>query len=161
VLLVGNKNDEMKLIQMPLILSLCLTLISNIGFAQNPEESEIRRLENLEREAVLKVDTTLLFNKLWSPDMVVNSPQNKVGTVEFTKMSIRTGLLNYASFERNIERITFNDNLAIVMGEEILKPQGKAINAGKTVTRRFTNVWKKSNNNWSIIARQATIIKVE
>jgi hypothetical protein len=151
----------MKLIPIPLILSLYLTLISNIIIAQNPQESEIRRLENLEREAVLNVDTTLLFNRLWSPDMVVNSPQNKVGTVENTKMSLRTGMLNYASFERNIEKITFNDNLAIVMGEEILKPQGKTINSGKTVTRRFTNVWKNSNNSWSIIARQATIIKVE
>jgi hypothetical protein len=151
----------MKLFHMHLILSLCLTLISNFATAQSPEETEIRRLENLEREAVLNVDTTLLFNRLWSPDMVVNSPQNKVGTVENTKMSIRTGMLNYASFERNIEKITFNDNLAIVMGEEILKPQGKTINAGKTVTRRFTNVWKNSNNSWRIIARQATIIKVE
>lgn len=151
----------MKLIRMPIIWSLCLTLISNFVIAQNSQESEIRRLENLEREAVLRVDTTLLFNRLWSPDMVVNSPQNKVVPVETTKMSIRTGMLNYASFERNIEKITFNDNLAIVMGEEILKPQGKAINAGKTVTRRYTNVWKNSDNAWSIIVRQATIIKVE
>ncbi len=47
------------------------------------------------------------------------------------------------------------------MGEEKIKPQGKQNNAGKLVTRRFTNVWMYSNNNWSIIARQATIIKVE
>ena len=47
------------------------------------------------------------------------------------------------------------------MGEEKVKPQGKQNNAGKEVTRRFTNVWMYSNNNWSIIARQATIIKVE
>ena len=69
--------------------------------------------------------------------------------------------MNYASFERNIEKIAFNDNLAVVMGEEILKPQGIQVNAGKTVTRRFTNVWKYTNNSWSIIIRQATIIKVE
>ena len=59
------------------------------------------------------------------------------------------------------EKITFNDDLAIVMGEEKIKPQGKQPNAGKLVTRRFTNVWKYSNSAWSIIARQATIIKVE
>jgi hypothetical protein len=47
------------------------------------------------------------------------------------------------------------------MGEEKIKPQGKQINAGKLVTRRFMNVWMYSNNSWSIIARQATIIKVE
>lgn len=151
----------MKKLIMPLVLSLFLTITSNNISGQNLKESEIRRLENLEREAVLKVDTTLLFNQLWSPDMVVNAPVNRVVTVEATKMFTRTGRLNYASFERNIEKITFNNDLAIVMGEEKLKPQGLSDNAGKIVTRRFTNIWKKSNNSWSIIARQSTIIRVE
>jgi hypothetical protein len=47
------------------------------------------------------------------------------------------------------------------MGGETIRPQGKQVNAGKTVTRRFTNVWMSSKNSWSIVARQATIIKVE
>ena len=140
---------------------LCLLFSSKLLVAQDKRESEIRRLENLEREAVLKSDSTLLFMQLWSPMMVINSPANVVGTVEGTKHLLRTGGLNYLSFERNIEKITFNDELAIVMGEEKIKPQGKQMNAGKLVTRRFTNVWRLSNNNWSIIARQATIIKVE
>ena len=151
----------MKKLLMPLLLSFLFAIISNILLAQNSKESEIRRLENLEREAVLKVDTALLFNQLWSPNMVVNAPVNRVVAVETTKLFTRTGRLNYASFERNIEKITFNDDLAIVMGEEILKPQGISENAGKIVTRRFTNVWKNSNNAWRIIVRQSTIIKVE
>ena len=64
-------------------------------------------------------------------------------------------------FKRIIEEGTFNDNVAIVMGGEIIKPQGHQVNAGKTVSRRFTHVWLYKNNSWSIIARQATIIKVE
>ena len=139
----------------------CLIWISYVVFAQDHRESEIRRLENLERESVLKGDSLALFDKIWSPDMVVNTPANVVGTVVGTKVQFRTGNLNYLSFERNIEKITFNNNVAIVMGEEKIKPQGKQNNAGKLVTRRFTNVWMYSNNNWSIIARQATIIKVE
>jgi hypothetical protein len=138
-----------------------LFVISDFVFAQDPREAEIRRLEQLEREAVMKGDSISLFDKLWSPSMVINTPANVVGTVQGTKAMFRSGGLNYLSFERNIEKITFNDNIAIVMGGEIIKPQGKQVNAGKTVTRRFTNVWKYTNNNWSIIARQATIIKVE
>jgi hypothetical protein len=49
----------------------------------------------------------------------------------------------------------------MVMGEEIIKPVGHQQHAGKTVTRRFTNIWKFANNQWQIIGRQATIIKVE
>ena len=144
-----------------LTISICMICISNIVLAQDPREAEIRRLENLEREAVLKSDSMALYNKLWSPNMVVNTPANVVGTVEGTKTHLRSGNLNYLSFERNIEKITFDDNVAIVMGEEKIKPQGKQLNAGKLVTRRFMNVWQYANNNWSIIARQATIIKVE
>jgi len=140
--------------------TLFIACIANVS-AQDAKENEIRRLENLERESVLKSDSTILFDKIWSPKMVVNTPANVVGTVEGTKQLLRTGSLHYLSFERNIEKITFNDDLAIVMGGEIIKPQGTQPNAGKTVSRRFTHVWKFSNNSWSIIARQATIIKVE
>lgn len=139
----------------------CVTLVSHVATAQDPREPEIRRLEKLERESVLKGDSSALFDKIWSPNMVVNTPANVVGTVEGTKAIFRSGNLSYLSFERNIEKISFNDNVAIVMGGEVIKPQGKQLNAGKVVTRRFTHVWLYSNNSWSIIARQATIIKVE
>lgn len=141
--------------------SLFMTGITNNISAQDPREAEIRNLENLERESVMKSDSGALFDKIWSPKMVVNTPANVVGTVEGTKQIFRTGGLKYLSFERNIEKIAFNDDVAIVMGGEVIKPQGTQPNAGKTVSRRFTHVWKFSNNNWSIIARQATIIKVE
>jgi len=144
-----------------LIISISLTGFTMTSSAQDSRESEIRRLETLERESVLKSDSAVLFDKIWSPNMIVNTPANVVGTVEGTKAQLRSGNLNYISFERSIEKITFNDNVAIVMGGEIIKPQGHQVNAGKTVSRRFTHVWLYKNNSWSIIARQATIIKVE
>lgn len=151
----------MKQLLIILTLNLFLIGISNKILAQDPSEAEIRRLESLERESVLKSDSAALFDKIWSPKMVVNTPGNVVGTVEGTKQHLRTGGLKYLSFERNIEKITFIDDVAIVMGGEVIKPQGTQPNAGKTVHRRFTHVWKPSNNSWSIIARHATIIKVE
>lgn len=141
--------------------SLFLTVCSYVTMAQDARESEIRRLEKLERESVMKGDSLALFDKIWSSKMIVNTPANVVGTVEGTKAHFRSGNLNYLSFERSIENISFHENVAIVMGGEVIRPQGKQINAGKTVTRRFTHVWQYSNNGWSIIARQATIIKVE
>ena len=151
----------MKELLKPLILVFALTIMTNILYAQDSKEVEIRRLENIEREAAMKGDSAILFGKIWSNEMVVNAPANRVGTVEGTKMQLRTGNLSYDSFVRNIEKITFNENIALVMGEEIIKPQGKQQNAGKTVTRRFTNIWKYANNQWQIIGRQATIIKIE
>jgi len=148
----------LKHLAMPAIL---LMWFASEVMAQDPREAEIRRLENVEREAVMKTDSATLYNKIWSPTMVVNTPANVVGTVEGTKAQMRKGNLRYLSFERTIERITFNDNIAIVMGGEVIKPQGQQMNAGKVVSRRFTHVWKYANNHWSIIARQATIFKIE
>jgi hypothetical protein len=135
--------------------------MSTVVAAQDSREAEIRHMEVLERESVLKGDSLALFDKIWSPNMVINTPANVVGTVEGTKAHFRAGGLNYLSFERNIEKITFNDNVAIVMGGEVIKPQGKQPNAGKIVSRRFTHVWLYKNNSWSLIGRQATVIKVE
>lgn len=151
----------MKQLFIRLAVFMCLACSTSIGLAQDPREAEIKRLETLERESVLKGDSAVLFDRIWSPDMIVNTPANVVGTVEGTKAHLRSGNLNYLSFERNIEKISFNDNVAIVMGGEIIKPQGQQVNAGKTVSRRFTHVWLYKNGSWSIIARQATIIKVE
>lgn len=143
------------------ILSIMLVVDLTIAVGQPNREDEIRRLENLERESVLKSDSVVLFDKIWSPNMIINTPANIVGTVEGTKKHLRSGGLAYASFERTIEKISFNENVAIVMGGEVIKPQGNQPNAGSTVTRRFTHVWLFKNNSWSIIARQATIIKIE
>lgn len=70
--------------------------------------------------------------------MIVNTSANVVGTVEGTKPRLRSGDLDYLSFERKVEKITFNNNVAVVMGGEIIKPHGQQVNAGKTVSRRFT-----------------------
>lgn len=142
-------------------ITFCLSGITNRILAQDPREAEIRRMETLERESVMKGDSAALFNRIWSPNMIVNTPANIVGTIEGTKAHFRSGDLNYLSFERTIEKITFADNIAITMGGEVIKPQGKQINAGKTVSRRYTHVWLYKNNSWSLIARQATIFKIE
>ena len=147
--------------KLTLILLIMLSTVANKALSQDPREAEIRRLDNLERESVLRSDSAALFDKFWSPTMIVHTPANVVGTVEGTKAHFRSGGLAYKSYERTIDMIRMYDQLAIVMGGEKIMPQGKQPNAGKTVTRRFTHVWMLKDGTWSIIARQATIIKVE
>ena len=136
-----------------------MVLISNFSLAQQADEAIIRQLENAEREAILKGDSTVLL-QLMSPQIVVQNPENAI--VGFIKIMdrVKAGKINYSSFERNIENIAFVNNIAIVMGLEILIPQGTSQNAGKTVKRRFTNIWMKQKDVWKLTARQATIISV-
>ena len=142
-----------------MISAFLLGLIHTTALAQQVNETFIRNLDNSEREAVLRGDTIFLF-KIWSPNMVVNTPANRVGTVESTKTLTRTGKIDYSSFERTIEKITIFENVGIVMGQEVVKPQRNADNVGKTITRRFTNIWMNGNDGWQLIGRQATVISI-
>ncbi len=123
-------------------------------------ETEIRKLEGEARDAILKKDTVALA-KLYSPDFIVNSPANRIETFQNVLARIRSGGLDRETFEKNIEKISFTNNVAIVMGNEVVTPKGKAADSGKTVKRRFTNVWVKNKTSWQLVARQSTIISVE
>jgi ketosteroid isomerase-like protein len=141
-----------------LIITLSSVLIFFCTNAQSAAEIKIRKLENEQRAAFLKKDTTTLF-ELFSPNFVVNAPTNKVTTLQDLKFLIRKGEVDMEVFDRITERVTFNNNIAIAMGNETLHPTGKMPNAGKTVKRRYTNIWMKSKNSWQLVARQALLFR--
>lgn len=122
------------------------------------DEEAIRQLEEQERQAVLDGDTAAL-ERLWSEEFIVNNPQNRVTASRDDALTlVRRGLIRYAGFERRIEAIRFNDDLAIVMGAETVEPVGDAPRAGTVVERRFTNIWRKKESTWRMIARHANVI---
>lgn len=135
-------------------------LASDFCFAQQSGEAVLRNLENSEKEAILKGDTLTLI-KLLSPQIIVHNPENTIVKFDQIIERVKSGKINYSSFDRIIENISFVENIAIVMGKEIIIPQGATMNAGKTVTRRFTNIWMKDKGVWRLTARQATIIFVK
>jgi ketosteroid isomerase-like protein len=143
------------------LFTLLLFIIHFDIMAQSKDEQIIRNLEHQELEAVLHGDTTALFEKLWAPELIVNNPANLVITKQQVVELIKAGKINYETFERIIEKISIVGNTAIVMGREELKPQGNTDNAGKQVTRRFTNVWIKQKSHWLLTGRQATIAFVQ
>ena len=148
----------MKKIITPL-LTMLLASAYLVSFAQENNETEIRNLEKLEGESFVKKDTATLFN-LFSPQLVVNTPLNRVATLEDIKRLLRIGKIDLTSSGKNIEKITFINNMAIVMGQDVITPQGAMAGAGKTVTRRYTDVWIKDENSWRLTVRQATNILV-
>ena len=74
---------------------------------------------------------------------------------------IRIGKIDVSADEKFIEKITFVENIAIVMGYDLVKAEREMANAGKTVKRRYTDIWMKDNKSWRLTARQATIISIE
>ena len=149
------KNVKYILIPVLILFATCTSL------AQTNAEAEIRKLEQAERQAVLKGDTTTLFQQLWAPEFIVNNPGNIVVTRQQVAELIRTGKISYERFERVIERVSIINNTAIVMGHELVSPEGVTDNAGKSLTRRYTNIWMKRDNQWKLVGRQATIVTVQ
>ena len=141
----------------PLLAMTLNVFTPGFAFSQELEESLIRKLEEAEREAILKRDTIQL-SILMSKNIVVQNPENTI--VEFREIMerIKDGKINYSVFTRRIDNIAFINGIAVVMGLETLIPQGETKNAGKTVTRRFTNIWTKENDSWKLTARQSTIV---
>jgi len=121
----------------------------------NALEQEIRTLEQAQVDALLRNDIAAM-KRNWATDYVVNNPLNEV--VEASKGRIASGTRTYSSFIREVERVLIHGNTVIVMGQEIVVPSGTAPDAGKTIIRRFTNIWMKRDGKWLMTARQATVI---
>ena len=149
----------MKNLLMSFMLSILFVLVHDTSFAQKNTETVIRNLENSEGQAWVNKDSVALF-KMFSPLLVVNTPLNRVATLEVLKKLMRAGKIDISSSEKVIEKITFIKDMAIVMGRDIVKPQGAMDNAGKTVARQYTDVWVKDKSGWRLTIRQATIISI-
>lgn len=136
----------MKYIFTGLVVMMC----SAVANAQSgAKEAEIQKMEKHWTMLLEKKDTTAL-RSIWTEDYLVNNAMGKIVDVEDIIRIIKSGHI-FPKVERNIERISFSSNMAVVMGGEI--EYGKD---GKKTHRRFTNFWVSTPTGWRLLARQAT-----
>jgi ketosteroid isomerase-like protein len=132
---------------------------ATLVFGQTNDEIEIRHLEKHWTELLDKGDTTSLL-ELWSEDYVVNNPYGNIVTPNDIISLMKSGH-RFPAVERLIEKITFNQNIAIVMGKELQQPANMTTNHEEWIPRRFTNVWIKAENGWQLAARQSSVVCTE
>ena len=128
--------------------------ISAVAFGQSSDEMEIRQLEKHWTELLDKGDTTSLL-RIWSEKYVVNNPNGKIVTPKEIVALMKSGH-KFPAVERIIEKITFNQDIAIVMGKELQQPENMTPNHENWIPRRFTNVWIKTKEGWQLAARQSS-----
>ena len=126
----------------------------SLTFGQSDDETEIRRLEEYWTELLDKGDTTALL-AIWSENYVVNNPNGKIVTPKDIVALMKGGHI-FPAVKRIIEKITFNQNMAIVMGKELQQPASMITNHNDWIPRRFTNVWIKTESGWQLAARQSS-----
>ena len=120
-------------------------------------EQEIRRLEAADADAVLQNDMKAA-EKLWADDNVVNAPNNQLVRGKKAIVELKNSGVKYSSFIRDIESIVIHGDTVIVMGRETVVPMSNPPDTGKTVRRRFTNIWMKRGGKWQLTARQASVV---
>src|SRR5688500_84140 len=139
-----------------IIILTCLFQLQHLLGQETSAEADIRKLEEQERQAVLKKDTAAL-RKIWDRHFIVNAPNNKIvlsGADAVSRPVITQ--VSYASFIREIEQILVRGDVVFSMGSEIVVPGEGAPNAGKEIKRRYTNIWMKQSGVWTLVARHAS-----
>jgi len=135
------------------------TLFTSLALGQSNDEIEIRQLEKHWTELLDKGDTTSLL-EIWSKNYVVNNPNGKIVTPKDIVALMKSGH-KFPAVNRIIENITFNQDIAIVMGKELQQPANMTTNLDDWIPRRFTNVWIKTENGWQLAARQSSTVITE
>ena len=131
------------------------------GFAA--DSAAMRALDDQMRLAVLRRDIPAL-ERFWSDQLVVNAPNNRVvrGRRAVIDDFVRTGIINFSSFERDIEFVRVDGDFVVTMGLETLRARGDSpangMRAGETTRRRFTNIWRREGGTWRLYIRHANVI---
>jgi ketosteroid isomerase-like protein len=120
------------------------------------DEATLRSLEDRSRRGVLARDYAAL-EQIWSERFVVNAPNNRVFTSRAAVLDLfrKSATDLYSSYEKTIECIAFDGDVAVVMGVETVTPlDAPAVSA----QRQYTNVWKFTKGAWLLMARQSSYL---
>ncbi len=134
-------------------------IISTIS-AQNAEDNsalreEIIKLDLAHASAILRGDAAAL-DSLMDDSVTVNHPTNRIVKEKRELLDlIRQGIIRYTSFKRVPETFLFFKDMVVVMGGETVVPAKGAPNAGRTLQRRYTNVWMRRDGKWRLTVRHA------
>jgi Domain of unknown function (DUF4440) len=104
---------------------------------------------------IFEGDAGALYN-LMDDNITVNHPTNRIVNEKKELLNlIRQGVIRYSSFERFPKTfLSFKDKV-IVMGNDLVVPASGAPNAGKSLKRRYTNVWMNYDGKWRLTVRHA------
>jgi hypothetical protein len=94
------------------------------------DEAAVRALDDQERIAALHRDVSAL-ERLWSEEFIVNAPNNRIvaGRKSVLDTFVHAGIINFSTFERDIELVKVDGPFVIIMGLERLVPISVATRA--------------------------------
>lgn len=136
----------------------CSVMLSQNQYETSGLKEQIKKLDLAHAKAIFEGNAVAL-DSLMDDDVTVNHPTGRIVKEKKELLGlIRTGTIRYTQFERTPETFLFYKDIVIVMGQEKVVPAKGAPNAEKTLHRRYTNFWMKTNGKWQLTARHANNI---
>ncbi len=145
------------------MLLICLGASGARAEADEADTAAVRTQIEANNHAVGRAIATRDFaalEKLWSPEMVVNSPGNNILNRAQVFSAMREDKLAYTSVQSMTDAFSVSNDVAIEMGHEAIVMSNGPM-AGKPLIRRFTDIWQKLGDSWVQIARQATYVGID
>jgi ketosteroid isomerase-like protein len=134
-----------------------LLLVSGCAGAAKIDESWEQDVLAAEARHLAAFDSgdAAAIEALFAEDFLVNSPRYVVLDKKGLMDLVHGGQLNSSSFTQDIEKIRRYGDIAVVMGADAIVFAPPAANAGQTIRRRFTDIWRLQNGEWQFVARHA------
>jgi hypothetical protein len=119
-------------------------------------EARIRELEQEQVKIAIGRDRAAA-ERLFAPEFRIINPAGVVATRDELLKLLMEGAAPYRSavYETQSVRV-FRDSVVTVGLESVVPNQGPQ--AGQTVRRRITHVWRREGRDWRLALRHATIV---
>lgn len=135
---------------------------------EDPDVKSVLAVEKRLLDLMLDGDVEA-FGELISPQFVASDPSNTIRRRDELIALVASGRLKYESFDTSIdfaEKVA--DDLVVIMGNETTRQSAVPVEGALAVkaladslSRRFTNVYRKEQGEWRLLIKQSTIIAAE
>jgi uncharacterized protein (TIGR02246 family) len=137
---------------------LLVTCLSGCATTRPSSESEaqIRDLEQQQAQVAISRDRAAL-DRIFAADFQVVNPSGVVASKEELLALLLGGTSPYRSAVYQTDKVRVYRDVVVTTGLETVVPNAGA-QAGQSVRRRTTQVWKLDGGQWRLALRHATIV---
>lgn len=126
-----------------------------------PTEANLRAADAEQMRIIVEEDAKAQ-QEFMHPNYMLNAPSNDVKRKAQVVDMLGRGEMASESFTRKVEAVALTGNVGVVMGDETVKPSPKSnlgrLYPGRTLHRRFTNIFLWEDGKWRFLARQASVV---
>jgi ketosteroid isomerase-like protein len=155
--------NQKVLLVLVVLIGACQTATAQTVYEPSADDPRIRAVleASKRRDEAMRARDIAMVERFMAPDLVVHAPINRVVDRANVLARLAREEIAYDGEGRStVEFVGVRGDLVVVMGEGVLNPIANSPNAGRTIRRRWTDIWRNYEGEWKMIVRQATVISV-